>query len=114
MADRLFDAGAIDQTLAVAERMTRFDPCSEHAARLVMRARWQAGDDDGVRHAWQRIEDAVARGLDGKPAPATRPPHKHLTANPPPRPPPSGPAPLPPLRPPNHHTTPPPGTPFPR
>src|SRR3546814_5932140 len=51
MADRLFDAGAIDQTLAVAERMTRFDPCSEHAARLVMRARWQAGDDDGVRHA---------------------------------------------------------------
>ena len=69
MADRLLEAGAFEQTLAVADRMTRFDPCSEHAARLVMRARWQAGDYDGVRHAWQRIEDAVARGLDGKPAP---------------------------------------------
>src|SRR3546814_8105668 len=34
MADRLFDAGAIDQTLAVAARMTRFVPCSEHAARV--------------------------------------------------------------------------------
>lgn len=84
MADRLRDAGAIDAMLAVAERMTRFDPCSEHAARLVMHARWQAGDDDGVRHAWQRIQDAVARGLDGKPAPETAALYRDLMAKRPP------------------------------
>lgn len=84
MADRLLDAGALDHTLAVAERMTCFDPCSEHAARLVMRARWQAGDDDGVRHAWQRIKDAVARGLDGKPAPETAALYRDLMAKRPP------------------------------
>jgi len=92
MADRLLDAGAMDQTLAVAERMTHFDPCSEHAARLVMRARWQAGDDDGVRHAWQRIEDAVARGLDGKPSPETEALYKQFMTSRPPRPAPPVPA----------------------
>ncbi|SNT01197.1 BTAD domain-containing putative transcriptional regulator [Sphingopyxis indica] len=112
MADRLFDAGAIDQTLAVAERMTRFDPCSEHAARLVMRARWQAGDDDGVRHAWQRIEDAVARGLDGKPSPETRTLYKNLTASRPPRPAPLVPASIVPLRSRNQQTARPAGRPF--
>lgn len=71
MAERLLVAGDIDGSLRVADRMTRFDPCSEHAARLVMQARWQAGDDDGVRHAWHRLEDAVARGLDGRPSPET-------------------------------------------
>lgn len=71
MADRLIESGDVVGALAVADRVTRFDPCSEHAARLVMRARWEAGDGDGVRHAWQRIEDALARGLDGKPAAET-------------------------------------------
>ncbi|BBB14181.1 BTAD domain-containing putative transcriptional regulator [Sphingopyxis sp. FD7] len=71
MAERLLAAGEVDRSLRVADRMTRFDPCSEHAARLVMQARWQSGDDDGVRHAWHRLEDAVARGLDGRPSPET-------------------------------------------
>lgn len=71
MAERLLAAGDIDRSLRVADRMTRFDPCSEHAARLVMQARWQTGDDDGVRHAWHRLENAVARGLDGRPSQET-------------------------------------------
>ncbi len=85
MAERLSDSGDVDQMRAVAERVTHFDPCSEHAARLVMRARWQAGDGDGVRHAWHRIEDAVARGLDGKPAPETSALYRDLMAKRPPR-----------------------------
>lgn len=80
MADRLLDAGDLDAALAVADRITRFDPCSEHAARLVMRARWQAGDSDGVRHAWQRIEDALGRGLDGTPSPESRALYRDLMA----------------------------------
>ena len=68
MAERRLQAGDVEQALAVADRITRFEPCSEHAARLVMRARWEAGDSDGVRHAWQRIEDALARGVDGRPS----------------------------------------------
>lgn len=84
MAERLGESGEVDQMLVAAERVTHFDPCSEHAARLVMRARWQAGDGDGVRHAWQRIEDAVARGLDGKPAPETLALYRDLAAKRPP------------------------------
>lgn len=80
MADRLLDAGDFDAALAVADRVTRFDPCSEHAARLVMRARWQACDSDGVRHAWHRIENALARGLDGTPSPESRALYRDLMA----------------------------------
>lgn len=80
MAEHYLDAAAFDQALALAERITRFDPCSEHAARLVMRARWQIGDDDGVRHAWQRIADAAARGLDAAPSAETHDLYQHLMA----------------------------------
>lgn len=66
MADRLLHAGDIERALTVADRITRFDPCSEHAARIVMQARWETGDGDGLRYAWHRIEDALARGIDGR------------------------------------------------
>ena len=68
MADRLLQRGHLEQALTVADRVTRFDPCSEHAARIVMHARWEAGDGDGLRHAWHRIEDALARGIDDRPS----------------------------------------------
>ena len=84
MAERLLEAASLDAALAVAERVSRFDPCSERAARLIMRARWRAGDDDGVRHAWQRIEGAIARGLDGRPAPETAALYRELMAKRPP------------------------------
>ena len=82
MADRRLQAGDVERTLAVADKVTRFDPCSEHAARLVMSARWAAGDGDGVRHAWQRIEDALARGIDGKPSVETAELYRRLSARP--------------------------------
>lgn len=82
MAERRLQAGDVERALAVADKVTRFDPCSEHAARLVMSARWAAGDGDGVRHAWQRIEDALARGIDGKPSVETAELYRHLSARP--------------------------------
>jgi len=80
MADRRLQAGDLERALAVADRVTRFDPYSEHAARLVMSARWEAGDSDGLRHAWQRIEDALARGIDGKPSVETAELYRRLSA----------------------------------
>lgn len=82
VADRRLQAGDVGPALAVADKVTRFDPCSEHAARLVMSARWAAGDSDGVRHAWQRIEDALARGIDGKPSVETAELYRRLAARP--------------------------------
>lgn len=80
MAERQLDSGELDAALAIADRVTRFDPYSEHAARLVMHARWHAGDSDGVRHAWQRIEVALARGLDGVPSSETASLYRGLMA----------------------------------
>ncbi|MGH6696649.1 BTAD domain-containing putative transcriptional regulator [Sphingopyxis sp.] len=82
MAERRLQAGDVERALAVADKVTRFDPCSEHAARLVMSARWEAGDGDGLRHAWQRIEDALARGIDGKPSVETADLYRRLSARP--------------------------------
>lgn len=82
VAERRLQAGDVEGALAVADKVTRFDPCSEHAARLVMSARWEAGDGDGVRHAWQRIEDALARGIDGKPSAETAELYRRLSARP--------------------------------
>ncbi|AJA07347.1 SARP family transcriptional regulator [Sphingopyxis fribergensis] len=82
MAERRLQAGDAEQALAVADKVTRFDPCSEHAARLVMSARWAVGDSDGVRHAWQRIEDALARGIDGRPSVETAELYKRLSIGP--------------------------------
>ena len=82
VADRRLQAGDGEAALAVADKVTRFDPCSEHAARLVMSARWEAGDGDGVRYAWQRIEDALARGIDGKPSAETAELYRRLSARP--------------------------------
>src|SRR3546814_13693907 len=69
----------------------RFDPCSEHAAQLVMSACWTAGDSDGLRHAWRRIEDALARGIDGRPSVETAELHRNLSGRPRPPVPPAAP-----------------------
>jgi len=84
MADRLLEARDFERALTVADRVTRFDPCSEHAARLVMQARWAAGDGDGVRYAWHRIEDALARGIDGRPSVETAELYRSLSTRQPP------------------------------
>ncbi len=91
MADRRLRAGDVERTLAVADKVTRFDPCSEHAARLVMSACWAAGDSDGLRHAWQRIEDALARGIDGTPSVETAELYRNLSGRPRPPAPPAAP-----------------------
>lgn len=80
LAEQQLDTGDIDAALAVADRATRFDPCSEHAAQLVMRACWRAGDRDGIRHAWARITDALSRGVDGAPSPETATLYRRLMA----------------------------------
>src|SRR3546814_12185600 len=102
MADRQLQAGDAERALAVAEKVMRFDPCSEHAAQLVMSACWTAGDSDGLRHAWRRIEDALARGIDGRPSVETAELHRHLSGRPRP--------PVPPAAPPRRLTVRPPPT----
>src|SRR3546814_16038638 len=89
MADRQLQAGDDERALAVAEKVMRFDPCREHAAQLVMSECWEAGDSEGLRYAWRRIEDETARGIDGRPSVEPTVMHRNLSGRPSPAVPPA-------------------------